>query len=204
MGTHSVIPKQLMKNLVDEHGKDVSRWPQELQDLIDPSIIAVNIAPPLTGKVDAFLNTDYQYYWAYDMCGATPNHDRVESMRWAGWEYATTDDVRMCSEATIKGRNPKRSSKDGGIGWSDEIRSGDRRLMKLPMRLYRAARKAQNTAAFQMAYPTPFGATGQPMSAANLVPGLRSEMLSDEEIEKTRRNANPSNSVVLNTKQENN
>jgi hypothetical protein len=191
------LSKQLMKHLYEEHGKDTSRWPEELRDLINPTIEARSVSPPISGKVDKFINTDYHYHWAYDKCGQEPNHDRIESMRYAGWEFATTDDVRMCSEDAIKGRNKDRKSKDGGPGFSDEIRSGDRRMMKLPMLLWRQTKKAQNLAAYQMAYPQPFSSDGTPMSAQNLIPGLRSEMMDEGEIADTRRGANSSNSVTI-------
>jgi hypothetical protein len=190
------ISRELMKHLIEENGPDQSKWTQELRDLVDPSIEAVSISPPISGKVDKFLNTDYHYHWAYDLCGQTPNHDRVESMRWAGWEFATTDDVRMCSESSVVGRKKERKSKDG-LGWSDEIRSGDRRLMKLPMHLWRSTHKAQIMKAYQYVRPQAFGGDGKPMSAANLIPGLKSEMMDPSQIEEARRSANASNSVTL-------
>jgi hypothetical protein len=195
------ISKTLMKHLVEEHGKNTSLWPQELQDLINPSIEARSVSPPISGKVEKFINTNYHYHWAFDMCGQNPNHDRVESMRFAGWEFATTDDVQMCSESAVVGRKGDRKSKDGKLGFSDEIRSGDRRMMKLPMELWRQTKKAQNMAAYQMAYPQPFSevtpGVGKPMTAESLVPGLKSEMMEPEEISETRRKATPANSVTV-------
>lgn len=200
------ISKTLMKHLVEEHGKNIKAWPSELQDLIDPSISAVSVSPPISGKVEKFINTNYHYHWAYDLEGQTPNHDRVESMRWAGWEFATTDDVKMCSESAVVGRKSGKESKDGGKGWSDNIRSGDRRMMKLPMHLWRQTKKAQNMAAYQMAYPQPFAeaspGVGKPMSAETFIPGFKSEMMDDEQISEARRKATPANSVTVQREQE--
>ena len=198
----SGIHRQLMKHLVEENGPDQSKWNQELRDLVDPTIEARTIAPPISGKVEEFINTDYHYYWAADLCGPTAAHDRVHEMKYAGWEFATTDDVKMCSESSVVGRSGDKTSKDGRKGFSDEIRSGDRRLMKLPMHLWRVNKKAQLMAAYQMAYPQPFGATGAPMSANNLLPGFKSKMMNPEAIDETRRNATPANSVTVSSKKD--
>ena len=191
------VSKQLLKHLIEENGPDQSKWSQGLRDLVDPSIEAVSISPPISGKVDEFLNTDYHYYWAKDVCGQTPFHDRVESMRYAGWQFANTDDVRMCSESAIIGRKGEKKSKDGRNGFSDEIRSGDRRLMKLPMRLHRSSEKARNMKAYQYVHPQAFGNDGKPMSAANLIPGMKSHFMDGAQIDEARRNANASNSVTV-------
>jgi hypothetical protein len=105
----------------------------------------------------------------------------------------------MCSENTVVGRDEKKPSKDGK-GFSDEIRSGDRRMMKLPMEFWRPHRKAQLMAAFQLAYPQPFASTGKPMTAKDLVPGLSSEMLDDAGFQEARR-APKQNSVVVQHKE---
>lgn len=193
------LPKALQRDLIETHGPDINAWPEELRDLIDSSITARSISPPISGKVEKILNTDYHYHWAEDRNGQTPFHDRVQGLRWAGWEYATTDDVMMASEDTVVGRNEKKTSKDGK-GFSDEIRSGDRRLMKISMRKWRESRKAQNLAAYQLAYPQPFGMDGKPMSAQNLIPGMKSVELDPEAITSERRRANPMNSVLAQTK----
>jgi hypothetical protein len=194
MSTGYNLPKALQRELIETHGKNLDSWPEELRDLMDSSITARNISPPISGKVETILNTDYHYHWAEDRNGQTPMHDRVESLKWAGWEFATTDDVKMATEDTVVGRDSKKTSKDGK-GFSNEIRSGDRRLMKLPMRKWRESRKAQNIAAYQLAYPQPFGMDGKPMSAQNLIPGMRSEELDPAAITSERRRATPANSV---------
>jgi hypothetical protein len=192
MSTAYNLPKKLLEQVRNDFGKNPALWPEELRDLINPTIEARSIAPPESGKVEKFINTDYHYYWAKDICGQTPNHERVAALRWAGWDYASTDDVQMCSEDTVVGRSKDKKSKDGK-GWSDEIRSGDRRLMKIPMRRWKESRKAQNIAALQLAYPQPYGENGNPMTAENLIPGLHSGELDANAIEHAR-----SSSIVSN------
>jgi hypothetical protein len=103
----------------------------------------------------------------------------------------------MCSEDTVVGRNDKVKSKDGK-GFSNEIRSGDRRLMKLPMRKWREGRKAQLLAAYQLSYPQPFDKNGQPMTSNNFrLDGFPTEMMDPEAITNERRKAVPGGNAVL-------
>lgn len=186
------LPRKLLENIVDNNGNDTSKWNQELRDLFDTTIEPELVSAPISGKVDKFLNTDYHYYWAFDRA---ERHERVEELRFAGWEFATTNDVKMCAESSVHGRRKDKTSKDGGEGFSDEIRSGDRRLMKLPMNIWRKHKKAQNLAAWQQTFPQAFGASGKPMEAATLIPGLKSELMDPAAIAEARRTATPSNSV---------
>jgi hypothetical protein len=194
MSTQYVLPKALQRQLLEDHGNNAASWPQELRDMMDSSITARSISPPISGKVETIFNSDYHYHWAEDRCGQTPFHERVEGLRYAGWEYATTDDVKMASEDTVLGRNEKKESKDGK-GFSNEIRSGDRRLMKLPMRKWREHRKAANVAAYQLAYPQPFGMDGKPMTSGNFF-GFPTDTMDDNAITNERRRANSRNSVL--------
>lgn len=187
------ISRKVIETIVDNNGNDASKWNQELQDLFDTTIEPELVSAPISGKVDKFLNTDYHYYWAFDRA---ERHERVEELRYAGWEFATTNDVKMCAESSVVGRKKDKSSKDGGEGFSDEIRSGDRRMMKIPMSIWRKHKKAQNMAAWQQTFPQAFGASGKPMEAASLIPGLKSELMDPAAIAETRRQANPSNSVT--------
>lgn len=177
----SLFPKQVLQGLMEDHGKDTRTWPQELQDLLDPSIEAVQMSPPLSGQIDQRLNREYEYYWAKDVCGATPDHSRIGAMKFDGWEQATTRDVKMKNEDTVKGRN-----KDG---FSNEIRNGDLILMKIPVMRWRQMRKAQNMAAVQTAYPQPYGGNGQPMSLEQFTPGIKTKFIDEQEIDKIRHNA---------------
>jgi len=187
------FPAKLRESIIENNGNDPSKWNQELRDLFDTSIEPELVSAPISGKVDKFLNPDYHYYWAFDRA---ERHERVEELRFAGWEFATTNDVKMCAESSVHGRKKDKASKDGGEGFSDEIRSGDRRLMKIPMSIWRKNKKAQLMAAFQQSYPQAFGNTGQPMDAASLIPGFKTEMMDPAAIDETRRRANPGNSVL--------
>jgi len=187
------FPRKLMENIVEANGNDPSKWNQELRDLFDTTIEAELVSIPMSGKVDKFLNPDYHYYWAFDRA---ERHERVEELRFAGWEFANTNDVKMCAESSIVGRKKDKPSRDGGEGFSEEIRSGDRRLMKLPMSIWRKNKKAQLMAAFQQSYPQVYGNSGQPMDAASLIPGFKTEMMDPAAIDETRRRANRTNSVM--------
>lgn len=187
------VPRKVLENVVENNGNDPSKWNQELQDLFDTTIEAELVSTPISGKVDKFLNTDFHYHWAFDRAD---RHERVEELRFAGWDFATTNDVKMCAESSVHGRRKDKPSKDGGDGFSDEIRSGDRRLMKLPMTIWRKHKKAQNMAAWQQTVPQAFGASGKPMEAAQLIPGLNSQLMDPAAIAETRRTATPSNSVT--------
>jgi hypothetical protein len=183
-----LVPRQLMQQFVEDHGKDPSKWPQELQDLMNPNIQARQLSAPISGQIEKFLNTEFAYTWAKDVCGATPDHSRVEELRYDGWDYATTDDVVMCTEDTVKGRNKERKSADGK-GFSNEIRSGDRRLMKVPIMRRREQRKAQNLKAMQMAYPQPFGGDGRPMTLEQFTPGMNTKFATEAEISAIKQNS---------------
>jgi hypothetical protein len=183
----SAISSSLMKLLVEEHGKNVNAWPSELQDLINPSIKARPVGTPENGKIVKRLNLEFEYFWAKDVCGQTPDHSRVEGLRYAGWEYATTDDVVMANDFVVKGRDKSKKTKDGGEGFANEIRNGDLRLMKCPMEVWRGIRKGHNMAAMQLAYPQAYSSDGKPMTAATLTPGMHTSFVDDATIEEMRR-----------------
>lgn len=187
------LPPKLLEQVRNDFGKNPAAWPEELRDIVNPSIEARDIAPPLSGTIKQFINTDYHYHWAGpDRGGTNEEHSRVESLLASGWTFATTDDVSMAAEDTVRGRSKEKKSKDGK-GWTDEIRSGDRRLMKCPMAMWRASRKAQNIAALQLAYGRPYDASGRPMTAANLIPGFPSGELDGSQIDETRNSSIVSN-----------
>jgi hypothetical protein len=167
MGEQNVVPPKVMEQIYSEHGKNYGEWNQELQDLFDPTISARQLNPPLSGKIEVRKNTNFQYRWAKDVCGSNPDHTRVEELRAVGWEFADTNDVKMANDFTVRNRNKNN-------GFSNEIRNGDLRLMKIPMQRWREMRKSENVAAFQMAYPQAFGTTGRKMSTENLAHPLQS------------------------------
>ncbi len=161
-----------MEGLIADHGRNFNEWNQELQDLFDPTISARQLNPPVSGTIKTRKNTSFHYHWAADKCGQNADHTRVEEMRAIGWDFADTNDVEMANDFTVRNRNNK-------TNYSNEIRNGDLRLMKIPMQRWREKRKSENVAAYQMAYPQAFGSTGKAMSTENLAPGLRSELVTD-------------------------
>lgn len=167
MPEQNVVPPKVIEQLYSDHGKDYRGWNQELQDLFDPTISARQMNPPLSGKIDVRKNTHFQYRWAKDVCGSNPDHTRVEELRAVGWEFADTNDVKMANDFTVRNRRK-------GDNFSNEIRNGDLRLMKIPMQRWREMRKSENVAAYQMAYPQAFGTTGRKMSTENIENPLQS------------------------------
>jgi len=188
----SVIPKKMLQELRENLGPDVSKWPQELQDIFDTNIVARPMDAPHSLRIKAVKNFNFEYKWIKDICGSNPDHTRVESLRSVGWEFATTDDVEMANEFTVKNR--KNGKEDG---FSNEIRNGDLRMMKLPMMLHRQKRKAENVAAYQMAYPQAYGTTGKAMRAEDLVPGLKTDMVTGEELAGFEKHFRKDNTSVL-------
>jgi len=173
MPERNVVPPKVMEQIYDDHGKNYQNWNQELQDLFDPTISARQLNPPVASKIRVEKNKQFHYHMAKDVCGANPDHTRVEEMRAIGWDFATTDDVEMENDFTVKNRHKQ-------TGFSNEIRNGDLRLMKIPLQRWREKRKAENVAAFQMAYPQAFAATGRPMSSADgIAPALRNKLITD-------------------------
>lgn len=165
------VPPNVVKRIlgpVEDGGIPLSQRDGEVADLLNPSISARPLHIPESGRIKTVKNKEYHYYLAFDRCGSNPNHDRVESLRGAGWEYATTDDVEMHSADNVKQKN--------------EIRSGDRRLMKIPVMRWREIRKAQNLAALSMTNPR---SNSGPMGIGNMTPGIRTEMVGiDSEMHK--------------------
>lgn len=172
----SVVPPKVMNQVFEDHGKDPNKWNLELQDIFDPSISARQLNPPMSGHINLRKNTGFQYFWAKDVCGQTPDHTRVESMRAVGWDFADTNDVEMANDFTVKNRDKKNR-------YSNEIRNGDLRLMKIPMLRWRESRKEANVAAFQMAYPQAFGKTGEVMTAQDLIPALKTHFVNQNQLQ---------------------
>jgi hypothetical protein len=150
------VPPNVVKQIMGPDGIHPSQWSEELRDLFNPSISARPLHLPESGRIKTIKNKEYQYFLAFDRCGSDARHERVEQLRAAGWEYATTDDVEMFSADNVKQKN--------------EIRSGDRRLMKIPMQRWREIRKAQNLAALDQINPR--RASSGPMSVESMTPGM--------------------------------
>jgi hypothetical protein len=158
------IPPNVIKQITGPDGIPESQRNEELRDLLSPSIEARPLHLPESGRIRTVHSKQYVYYLAFDRCGTNPNHDRVEQLRGQGFEYATTDDVEMYSAADVKTKN--------------EIRSGDRRLMKCPVQRWKEIRKAQNLAALEMINPR--RASRGPMGVATNTPGMRTDIVDAE------------------------
>ncbi len=169
------VPQSFIKGLRDSETSINAS--DELKDLLNPSITARQMSPPISGTIKKRLNREYEYFWARDRNGQDADHSRVEQLRGDGWEYATTKDVQMATEDTVKGRDKE--------GFSNEIRSGDRRLMKVPMMRWREMRKAQNLEAIAQTHPAGRSGEGSPMGVGNTLPGVRT-YLSEETVEQIR------------------
>jgi|ERR1700685_537674 len=128
-----------ISQLIGPDGIPPSAMNDELRDLMNPSITARPLHLPESGRIKTILNNEFVYYLAFDRCGSNARHDRVEQLRAAGWQFATTKDVEMFSKDNVK--SPM------------EIRSGDRRLMKIPKQRWQEIRKAQNLAALEQINP---------------------------------------------------
>jgi hypothetical protein len=168
-----------VREILGPDGIQPSAMNDELRDLINPSIEARPLHLPESTRVREFKNKEMHYHWAFDRCGSNPKHDRVEKLRGAGWEFATTDDVEMFSADTVKGRNKN--------GFSNEIRIGDLRLMKVPELRWRQIRKAQNIAALDQINPR--RANKGPMSLESMTPGMKHYHVDEETIRAAAKNA---------------
>jgi hypothetical protein len=158
------VPPNVIKQITGQDGIPESQWNEELRDLLSPSIEARPLHLPESGRIKTVHNKQFVYYLARDIGGSNPNHDRVEQLRGQGFEFATTDDVEMYSAADVKTKN--------------EIRSGDRRLMKCPVQRWKEIRKAQNLAALEMINPR--RASRGPMGVATNTPGMRTDIVDAE------------------------
>jgi hypothetical protein len=161
-----------VRELLGPDGIQPSAMNDELRDLINPSIAARPLHLPESTRVRVFKNKEFHYHWAFDRCGSDPRHERVERLRGAGWQYATTADVEMFSKDTVKKDN--------------EIRIGDLRLMKIPEMRWREIRKAQNLAALDQINPR--RASRGPMSLQTMDPSMKHYHVDDETIRAAARN----------------
>lgn len=165
------IPKGLLDQL-REANPNVQSWSEEARALLNPSISARPMHLPQAGAIKRIINKDYKYKMVRDKLGQNPNHERVEQLKAEGWEFATTKDVEMASQATVKSEN--------------EIRNGDLILMKVPMKRYLEIEKDRLERSVGMAYGT--REDGPVMSNAQ-VPGIRSTMTGDESVDGIRSKA---------------
>jgi hypothetical protein len=158
------VPPNVIKQIIGPDGIPPSQWNEELRDLLSPSIQARPLHLPESGRIKTVKNKEYVYFLAFDRCGTDARHERVEQLRAAGWEFATTDDVEMACADNVRQKN--------------EIRSGDRRLMKIPVQRWKEIRKSQNLAALEMINPR--RKSSSPMSVASMTPGMRTEVVGED------------------------
>jgi hypothetical protein len=169
------VPPNVVKQVMGPDGIHPSQWSEELRDLFNPSISARPLHLPESGRIKTVKNKEYVYYLAFDRNGSNARHERVEQLRAAGWEYATTDDVEMYSADNVKNKN--------------EIRSGDRRLMKIPVQRWKEIRKAQNLAALDQINPR--RPNSGPMSIESMTPGMAHYAADDADIRAHARVSDP-------------
>ncbi len=146
---------------------------EETDALFNPSIQARPLHVPLSGQIAKRLNAEMEFFWAFDRCGQNPNHERVERLRAVGFDYATTKDVQMAVSDVVKGRDRE--------GFSNEIRNGDLRLMKVPKLRWLEIRKSQQLNAIVMMNPRGkvMGEEGTVMGVNSLLPGMKTSVIED-------------------------
>jgi hypothetical protein len=155
---------------------------EETDALFNPSIEAKPLHIPQAGRIAKRLNSEVEFFWAFDRNGQNPYHERVERLRAVGFEFASTKDVQMAVEDVVKGKNQE--------GFSNEIRNGDLRLMKVPKRRWLEIRKTHMLQAIMMMNPRGkvMGDDGTVMGVGSLIPGVRTSV-TDEPIEDIRARA---------------
>lgn len=164
--TDSQVPESVLKQVYENFGSNQANWPEDLKALLSPSIIARPLHMPSMMAIKLRKNTDYEYFAARDKEGANPNHERVGQLRGMGFDYATTDDVEMENESSVKSKS--------------EIRSGDLVLMKVPRSIWYGIRKQQQLDAIRLTKRAD-PARSVLMSTAH-VPGVRSELAGEQDL----------------------
>jgi hypothetical protein len=169
------LPSSFVRNFFEGNPSYRPGQNEEVDALFNPSIEAKPLHVPMAMRIKEAKQKDLTFYWAFDRCGTTPNHTRVEQLRAVGFDYATTDDVVMCVEDTVKNRN--------GESFSNEIRNGDNRLMKVKKSRWLEIRKSHQLQALMMANPRGkvMGEDGTIMGAASLIPGVKTTVTDQTE-----------------------
>lgn len=167
MAVDPLLPQGWLKNFFEANPGYRPGQNEEVDALFNPSITAKPLHVPMAGQIRKRLNSEAEFFWAFDRNGQNPYHERVEQLRSVGFEYATTKDVVMAVESTVLGKNNE--------GFSNEIRNGDRRLMKIPKRRWLEIRKSQILQAIMMTNPRGkvMGEDRTVMSVGNLIPGVK-------------------------------
>jgi hypothetical protein len=147
------LSPQFVKNALED--RRIENLDEETAALFNASIVAKPMNTPQSGKIAKELNTEMHYHWIRDRNGNNPYHDRVEALRYEGWEFATTKDVEMAVKSTVHGEA--------------EIRNGDLVLMKWPKEKWLALRKSQQMEAIGQFSPRRVPDADNIMRSASLV-----------------------------------
>ena len=163
----SNLPSSFVRHFFEANPSYQRGQNEEVDALFNPSIEAKPLHVPMAMRIKEAKSKDLTFYWAFDRCGMTPNHTRVEQLRAVGFDYATTEDVVMAVDDTVKNRNDKE--------FSNEIRNGDNRLMKVKRSRWLEIRKSHQLQALMMSNPRGrvMGEDGTVMGIQNLIPGVR-------------------------------
>ena len=124
------VPKRVLRE-INENQPHREAWSEDLEILLDPKIQARPLALPGLGAIK-IRNTDMSYYYCRLSNGSRPDTARYMQLRTMGFENATpwnekdkTGDVEVLVGEANK----------------DEIRSGDRILLKCPKMIFAAYKK---------------------------------------------------------------
>jgi hypothetical protein len=169
------LPNSFVRNFFEGNPSYRTGVNEETDALFNPSIEAKPLHVPMSMRIKEAKAKDMTFYWAFDRCGMTPNHTRVEQLRAVGFDYATTDDVVMAVEDTVRNRNAQ--------SFSNEIRNGDNRLMKVKKSRWLEIRKSHQLQALMMANPRgkAMGEDGTVMGVQNLIPGVKTTVTEQTE-----------------------
>lgn len=175
MAVDKNLPARFVQNFFEGNPSYRAGQNEETDALFNPSIEAKPLHVPMAMRIKESKNKDMSFYWAFDRCGQTPYHTRVEQLRAVGFDYATTEDVVMAVDDTVKNRNAQ--------SFSNEIRNGDNRLMKVKKQRWMEIRKSHQLQALMMANPRGrvMGEDGTVMGVQGLIPGVRTTVTDQTE-----------------------
>lgn len=163
MNVDPTIPKSFVNDFIEAHPTYRPGRDEVVDALFNPSIEAKPMYAPTALRIKEKKNTEVRYKWAFDRNGQNPNHTRVEQLRSDGWDFATTDDVVMSVESTVLGPT--------------EIRNGDLRLMKIPVKRFLEIEKSRLIQAIHMTRPQRMTSRdGEQVMSTSMVPGVKSEI----------------------------
>jgi hypothetical protein len=183
-GIDPQVPKRIIKELAESSPHE-SKWSDDLKILLNPSVESKPLHLPMSGQIKLRKNKDFEYFWALDKGGDKPYHERVDQLRAVGFQYATTDDVEMMIQDTVKEKN--------------EIRNGDRRLMKVAKQRWAEIRKSQMMDAIRLTSPKEGwrDENRNVMRTENLTPGIRTMLTDDAVVADLKNKSNESNTSTV-------